>query len=260
VPFGDPVPEKVDDVESVGEAVDGLDTQHLDPPPAAHDQRVNDQPQGESAGEPDGVPRPYPLREEPGHGDGGQRDDQRTERGADVVQEPRPKGEPRGQRHVRGGMEAAGGQHSHGPFALAVLLGDEAIGAVLIIASSKRGQGTPGDGAGVQTPSLRPVQPETRSPEKRGKLNPSASRGVSAHGGRSCDPRRVRQESNPRSGASGTLATASGVTNTEGLMLARANAASIRMSRPVRRLQGATYCWSGDDGVDRLFQRAGLGR
>jgi hypothetical protein len=84
----------------------------------------------------------------------------------------------------------------------------------------------------------RPVQPETRSPEKRGKLNPSASRGVSAHGGRSCDPRRVRQESNPRSGASGTLATASGVTNTEGLMLARANAASIRMSRPVRRLQG----------------------
>lgn len=90
MPFGDPVPEKVDDVESVGEAVDGLDTQHLDPPPAAHDQRVNDQPQGESASEPDGVPRPYPLWEEPGHGDGGQRDDQRTERGADVVQEPRP--------------------------------------------------------------------------------------------------------------------------------------------------------------------------
>lgn len=34
MPFGDPVPEEVDDVESVGEAVDGLETQHLDPPPA----------------------------------------------------------------------------------------------------------------------------------------------------------------------------------------------------------------------------------
>ena len=106
--------------------------------------------------------------------------------------------------------------------------------------AQKRGEGTPvGCGAGVQTPPLRPVQAETRSLRRSGeKLNPSASRDVSAHGGRSRDPPRVRQEPSPRSDAAGTLATAISVTNRERLMLVWDSAACVRMSRPVRGLQG----------------------
>ena len=57
-----------------------------------------------------------------------------------------------------------------------------------------------------------------------------------------------------------SASTLTRVSNREGLMLVRDSAACVSMSRPVRRLQGAMYCWSGDDGFDRLFQRTGLGR